>query len=86
MSCDCNCHYGSNEENCKNCNCNKLPKFPCFETVCSNCTTINRYPLPIPKEDSHVNLICSDCENILMTIYGKKHEMSIWINKNEQND
>ncbi|QDI74019.1 hypothetical protein QIT55_gp33 [Nitrosopumilus spindle-shaped virus] len=21
MTCDCNCHYGSNEDKCRNCNC-----------------------------------------------------------------
>lgn len=47
-----------------------------FEIVCNNCHTIIREEVPLLAKEKGMDMMCSNCDNILMSYYDEQHPMT----------
>lgn len=44
--------------------------------VCNNCTTIIRDGIPLVSKGKGMDILCPNCDNILIAFYDDEHPMS----------
>lgn len=50
-----------------------------YETVCSKCTTIIRDMPPALSSDKGMEIMCPNCNNVVISFYGDRHEFCKFI-------
>lgn len=53
-----------------------------FEIVCHNCNKICRDLIPLIKKDSVMDMLCPNCDFVLLSFYDENHPLTVWVREN----